>query len=195
MPEEGRFAFLYDIIFGYLLDGIEKNIVEIASKYRCDKIADMGCGTGKQIYLLKKGGYAAIGIDKSILMIRAAKRKNINCILGDIASTPFPSHYFDCLIYSFVLHPNTREVIEKILEEGKRVIKEDGIFIITDYGIPKRRRAAIAIKMIERFATKEHYLNYEEFMKRGAIEWIIQKLGKAKERKSFYNGGVETVVI
>lgn len=196
MPEEGKFAGLYDLFFGILLRKIQKNILDIVFRYKCFKIVDFGCGTGMQLSLLNKNGFDAIGIDISPLMIKAAKRKNINCILGDISNTPFPSSYFDCLNISFVLHPNNFENRNKILEEMKRIIKKDGLLILTDYCIPRKKFASFIIKIIEGFATKEHTSNYYDYMKRGAINGIIKKLNlKVEEMHEFYNGAVKTIVL
>ncbi len=195
MPEEGRFAPLYDILFGRLLAGVQQKIAQIVMKNGCNRIADMGCGTGMQLALLKDK-VDAIGIDKSPFMLKAAKKKGVECIMGDISSTPFPSSYFDCLIYSFVLHPNNRAKIKEIMEEGKRILKENGCFIIADYGIAKKKRAAIVIRLIERMATKEHYRNYTDYMKRGAINGIIEEARMSiDERQSFYNNGVEVICL
>jgi len=194
MPEEGRFALLYDIIFGRLLAGVQQKISGMVMKNGCKRIADMGCGTGAQLALLKR--LDAIGIDRSPLMLKAAKKKGVECIMGDISSTPFPSSYFDCLIYSFVLHPNTEAKIKEIIEEGKRILKENGCFVIADYGIAKKKRIVIAIRLIERMATKEHYKNYMDYMKRGAINGVIEETRMSiDERHSFYNNGIEVICL
>ncbi len=188
---EGRFAVLYDIMFGSILRRIERKIVDIAFKYKCEKIADMGCGTGLQLSLLSRNGFDAIGIDISPAMVKYAKRKGLQCMVGDISSTPFPSHHFDCLIYSFVFHLNKQEKIKEILYEGKRILKKGGALIVTDYG-----RKGIVTKMIERLAPEEHYLNYLDYIKRGAISSII-KISEMKltESHGFYNGAVKTITL
>jgi len=195
MPQEGRFAGLYDLLFSnLLLKKIQENVVKIAMMHDCNRFIDIGCGTGMQLALLKNNGIDAIGIDVSPLMIKSAKKKNVDCILGNAIRTAFPSGYFDCLNISFVLHPNKQEDREKIIEEMKRIAKKNGIFIITDYGVPKRKFASVVINSIERMATKEHNINYRDFIKRGALEGLIKEKMRIIESCKFFNGAVETIV-
>lgn len=188
---EGKFAMLYDLMFGLILRRMERKIVDIAFRHKCEKIVDMGCGTGLQLSLLNKNGFDTIGIDISPAMARYAKRKGLQCIIGDISSAPFPSHNFDCLIYSFVFHLNEEEKIKEILHEGKRILKRGGKIIITDYG-----RKGVITKMIERLAPEEHYSNYLDYIKKGAIDNMVQ-ISKMKlmERHRFYKGAVQTIVL
>ena len=67
---EGKFAMLYDLMFALILRRMEKKIVDIAFRHKCEKIVDMGCGTGLQLSLLNKNGFDAIGIDISPAMVR-----------------------------------------------------------------------------------------------------------------------------
>lgn len=42
MPEEGRFAPLYDILFGRLLAGVQQKIAQIVMKNGCNRIVIWG---------------------------------------------------------------------------------------------------------------------------------------------------------
>ena len=50
--------------------------------------------------------------------------------------------------------------------------------------------------MIERLAPEEHYSNYLDYIKKGAIDKIVQ-ISKMKlmERHRFYKGAVQTIVL
>ena len=75
-------------------------------------------------------------------------------------------------------------------------MKENGCFVIADYGIAKKKRIVIAIRLIERMATKEHYKNYMDYMKRGAINGVIEETRMSiDERHSFYNNGIEVICL
>jgi len=62
---------------------------------------------------------------------RKVSSAGIKYLVSDILS--LDTEIFDCAILSFVLHGNTMEEQEKILEKAKEMTK-NGIVIIADYG-------------------------------------------------------------
>lgn len=197
---EGRFAGLYDLSFGIFLKKIQHDIAKIANRYKCKKIVDLGCGTGSQCNLFDSN-FKVIGMDISPQMLAVAKRKNnsITCICGDIINTCFPNKLFDCSILSFVLHMNNPDDQQKILHEAMRITKDDGIMVITDYGVPYSTKGKIAdllVKIIENLAVEEHRKNYYEYVERGSLDAIIKNQNFfILEKRQFYFGTVETIVI
>ncbi len=96
------------------------------------KILDAGCGTGKNIEVLKANNYDIYGIDISDDVINFCRKRGIvdNIQLGSIANIPYNSNYFDVL-YSFdVLHNLDEDLRGKAVREFFRVVKPDGIIII-----------------------------------------------------------------
>ena len=84
----------YSNIYDQLFNSDIKNEYEIYSlkQYAFDKfnkdsinILDLGCGTGNHIKLLTKYKYNCVGIDRSIKMLRIARKNNpsVNLIKGD----------------------------------------------------------------------------------------------------------------
>ncbi len=202
IKSEGKFAFLYDIFFDKFLKPMQNKVLEIILNNNCKKIIDIGCGTGSQCKLLSKNGLEVVGIDASKKMIEIAKKKIIDkseFIIGDITKNIFLNETFDCAIISFVLHPNNQKTIKKILNESKNIVSKNGIIIITDYDFGNGfigKIASIFIRFIEIFANKSHRLNYFSFLKRGALERILN-LEKCKVIESFlfYNGSIKICVI
>jgi len=63
---------------------------------------------------------------------------SIEYYVEDSSNTHFPDRSFDCVILCFALHENDAKERENIIKEVKRVLKEDGKFIITDFAYPRR---------------------------------------------------------
>ncbi|MFY4776876.1 class I SAM-dependent methyltransferase [Metabacillus sp. RGM 3146] len=97
------------------------------------KILDAGCGTGQTLYYLEQLGADATGMDIDPRMIKKAKKRMLNTsvslITGDIESLPFQGQSFEyVLCESVAAFTNT----EKSLSELKRVLKPNGILLLTE---------------------------------------------------------------
>ncbi len=103
-------------------------------KYVKDKsIIDIGCGARMGPYILSEAASNVVGIDNSEEAIQFCKRKwprrNISYLTADATKIPFEDNKFDIAV-SF-------EVIEHIedyvtyLKEVKRILRPDGIFILS----------------------------------------------------------------
>lgn len=199
---EGKFAFFYDFFLDGLLKPIRLKQLEIASKYHCEKIIDLGCGTGSQCRILSKYGFDVVGIDNSEKMLKVAKKKNIfntTFILGDITETIFPDGTFDCALFTLVLHLNNQSMIKETVEEARRVTKKTGIIIIADYDFGKHytgKFAANFIRVIESFTNSSHRINYFEFMRRGALQALLsEEKYHVLESFSFYDNALNVCVV
>lgn len=85
-----------------------------------------------------------IAIDRSEEMISIARRKiadanckNIKMYSGDALSMDFENETFDFALISLVLHENSKEFNEKLLEEAARVLKKDGKLIVVEWEEPQ----------------------------------------------------------
>jgi ubiquinone/menaquinone biosynthesis C-methylase UbiE len=87
-------------------------------------ILDLGCGTG----FITKGLGNAVGIDSSIEMLKLAPKK-IRVICADISDLPFKDESFDCVFSLTVLQDVDN--LESAINEIKRVLKQDGQFILS----------------------------------------------------------------
>ena len=94
-----------------------------------DRVLEIGCGSGNILrFINSKNIY---GLDISPKMIDFCK-KTIpygNFTQGDAENLPYENDFFDKVIISEVLYylPD----LEKALEEAKRVLKKDGLLLIT----------------------------------------------------------------
>lgn len=101
-----------------------------------EKLLDIGCGTGWLIANLAKEHNAQFdGIDISENMLEQAKSKNISNAtfeLGQSDSLPYADETFDIVtcVQSFHHYPDP----EKAMREVFRVLKKDGLYILSDTG-------------------------------------------------------------
>lgn len=100
----------------------DKNVLDVAS----------GSGYGTR-YLLDKGAAKVVGIDNSREAIKYSREKyqtsGIEFILADAAKLPFKDNIFDIVVsFETIEHLDDQE---KFLREIKRVIKKNGLLIIS----------------------------------------------------------------
>jgi methionine biosynthesis protein MetW len=116
----------------YLANRFSK-VLEIFSKYRFDRILDVGCGDGNFSIRLKKecGADEVFGIELSKKGVELANEKGVRAIQMDIDSSnfPFEDNYFDAVFAGEVIEHLYNP--DHLLEEIHRVLKSDGFCVIT----------------------------------------------------------------
>lgn len=120
------------------------------------KILEAGCGLGKWLIYLHQHDYDVIGMDtsKDALSLINNFDKSIPLILGNVEHTDFPNESFEA-ITSFGVVEHNESGPEESLRESYRLLKKDGILLIT---VP-----------------------YQNFIRRivfGPLFWIIGKILK-----------------
>lgn len=92
------------------------------------KMLDIGCGTGKNVESFNSQG-ECWGVDYSRRALQfCRKRKLKNVVQGSAEKLPFPSHSFEVVSLLDVLEHVDEE---KTLQEAYRVLKNNGLMIIT----------------------------------------------------------------
>src|SRR5205823_4294935 len=90
---------------------------------------DVACGTGNYAVELDRGGVALVGVDRSSLMLDAARRKSslIRWCQADVAALPFSAGTFAGAVSTLALHHfadlegAVREV-RRVLAVGARLV-------------------------------------------------------------------------
>jgi len=113
------------------LDSLEDNKI----------ILDAGCGNGKNIkYIIENLKMKEIyGIDYSHEFIKLCSEKFINSNIifkeMNITNLHFPDNYFDYIISIAVIHHLNPENRIKMIKELVRVVKNNGLILISAWGI------------------------------------------------------------
>lgn len=99
-----------------------------------DKVLDLGCGNGRYYGVVKYNNADYIGIDNSEKLLEEARKKypEARFQLADALSIPFADKSFD-KVYSMAVfhHIPSKKIRLEFLKEAKRVLKDDGIFVLT----------------------------------------------------------------
>ena len=101
----------------------------IPDKLRNGKILDIGCGTNP-VFLSKTLFKEKYGLDK----VRSINNRDIHLIHHDfeeIQSLPFRDNYFDVITLLAVIEHVHPQHVPSVLHETRRVLKPQGIIILT----------------------------------------------------------------
>lgn len=113
---------------------LEKVIKKYSPSSRKLKILDVGCGTGGNINFLSQFG-KVYGIDSSPLAINYCKKHGYkNTKLSDAVKLPFKEKQFDLIFLLDVLEHIKDH--KKAIKEAKRVLKDDGLIVVTAPALP-----------------------------------------------------------
>lgn len=99
------------------------------------KLLEVGCGTGANIWYLAREGFDVSGADGSAqalsILQQRLKAENLMCSThcGDITQLPYADQTFDGIIDCECIYCNTKEHSGRILDEIRRVLKPEGLFL------------------------------------------------------------------
>lgn len=96
--------------------------------YAGDKVLDIGCGNGYQLYSLRQRGCNVFGIEVNQNSVSRCHKLGLDVFHGSLAEANFPDSFFDTIIFSQVLEhlPSPK----KTLKEAYRILKPEGkVFI------------------------------------------------------------------
>lgn len=103
-----------------------------------ERVLDLGCGNGRMWEVLKEKNVDYIGIDSSERLIEIAKKRypKNRFQKANALNLPFPPNYFD-KIYSIAVfhHIPSKEFRLQFLREAKRVLKPEGLLILTVWNL------------------------------------------------------------
>lgn len=192
------FSNIYDALFFLFLHSIRKRVALEISLYNPHNIIDMCCGTGNQIkYLKNLPNVNIVGIDISDNMLAVARKKNRGnrCQKQDASNTNFANESFDVAILNFIFHETKPEIAQKISCEAKRIVKNSGRIIITDYVFDKNTFpiAKMVSQLIERLIGGQHFRNFNNYYKNNLLENYTSNLMLLAEHK-FALGAVRTKI-
>jgi ubiquinone/menaquinone biosynthesis C-methylase UbiE len=140
-----------------------------------EKVLDWGCGNGRFYEIFAKMGVDYFGVDVSEKLIKIAKKQYSRAKFQVISSfnLPFPDNFFDKILSIAVFHHiPSQEFRLKFLKEARRVLKTDGILILTVWNLNPLRMVLIG--------EWKRFLSFLRFS-------ILKILGKSKlDFRDFY---------
>ena len=137
---------LLDIVYFRKKNG-DPRLVVLRQINHKDRVLDICTGTASTTITIAKAGKhtSVIGIDRSEAMLRVAKRKvveqkikNLKLCKMDATQLKFQDKTFDKVLISLVLHEVEQETADKIILEARRVLKDNGRLIVTEWDKPRR---------------------------------------------------------
>lgn len=101
------------------------------------KVLDIGCGDGRNINTVSERTKFITGIDNDKTAVQGALKNfsdvpTINIICAEAARLPFTEESFDIVTFLMIL-PNLDKQKIKSLSEASRVLKPDGIIILSTF--------------------------------------------------------------
>jgi ubiquinone/menaquinone biosynthesis C-methylase UbiE len=116
--------------YGIRAEGIAKIVNEIAELIKGRLVLDIGCGPGIAGKLFPRNS-STVGLDFSISMLRSAKNRIRQLVLGDSLNLPFGSETFQVATCFFVASDYSQK--EGIFSEAFRVLQDKGLLLFADY--------------------------------------------------------------
>ncbi len=119
----------------------DENLVRLLKKHPGQSALDLGCGSGRHIPLLRDCGYEAVhATDVSETALELCRKRFRYAVFHPLESRmlkrnrfeiPLPEESMDTVIAWGVLHYNPNEMIDSMLKEVVRILKQGGRFLGT----------------------------------------------------------------
>ena len=196
------FFLNYSTLIDPLLRGIRLYVVKFSGMKAGDRVLDVCCGTGDQVFYYAEAGMVASGIDLDPNMIKLARKdkrkqalRNVSFQIADARNLPFKDNSFDYASISLALHEKDRNVRDRVISEMKRVVKKGGALIFIDFQVPLPKNLfACFIRSIEFVAGREHHRYFKDYLEQGGLDEILKKNRLTAEKRDFLNNGLITIV-
>ena len=163
--------------------------INILSKYLINKmnILEVGCSNGHKLnYLREKNSEKIVnlyGIDPSEKSINHGKEafNNIELKVGTADRLDYIDNFFDMIIVGFCMYLVDRNLLYKSIAEIDRVLKPNGIIVITDFDPP--------YPICQKYHHNEHILsyknNYYNFFTAGNHYSVIEKIQYTHKKNTY----------
>lgn len=157
---------------------------------------DLGCGIGQYSKKIIEYGFEVISTDISDIALNEVKKFNPNIIKVDMRENlPFKDCEFDLVFANLSIHYFDDSTTKKLINEIKRVLKDDGLFI----GSVNGTEGINAIKDTAVVLENHFYLNKNKYIRlfdkedllKYLREFNIEKIEKREtvrfeHKKSYY---------
>lgn len=187
----------YDKIFESMNSGLRLLGLRMFMPKSEMAILDIGCGTGVHLDLYRRYHCKLYGIDASPSMLDMAKRRlgnEADLRLGDASEMPYGDSSFDLVTAMLVLHEMNHPTRIAVMNEMKRVLKDDGRILLIDFHPGPIQPfqgwlTKIIILLSELAAGRVHFKNYRHFMSIKGMPTLIDVSSLKIEKERIVSGG------
>jgi demethylmenaquinone methyltransferase/2-methoxy-6-polyprenyl-1,4-benzoquinol methylase len=185
-----------------LLKDVRTSIPEFSGMKKGDKVLDIACGTGDQVFYYRKKGILAVGIDLNPKMVETAEKrkqkeeaKDVYFLSANATNLPFENDFFDFASISLAMHEITRKMRDEIVSEMERVVKKDGHLIFIDFSVPLPKKfRSFLIRSVEFLAGSRNFHNFSDYYEQGGLPMILKKNEQEEEKAEYLGQGLITVI-
>ena len=175
--------FNYSTIIDPILKDIRICVAGLSGVKAGDRVLDVCCGTGDQVFHYTQMGAIATGVDQDPNMIELAEKnrkrrgfKHSTFRVASAAELPFPDGYFDCASISLGLHEMKRDERNRAVSEMKRVVKKEGVLMFIDFQVPLPRNSiAYLIRTVEFIAGGDNHKCFTDYLAQGGLKQILKE--------------------
>lgn len=193
---------LYSAFIDPLLRDIRIFTPRFSGMKKGDRILDICCGTGDQVFYYERIGAIVAGIDLNPKMIGMAQKwqrkygsENSYFQAAEATDLPFEDPVFDFTSISLALHEIERDKRNRVISEMKRVTKKDGFLIFIDFQVPlPKKLTSYLIKAVEYFAGKENHQNFKDYLLQGGLSGLLEKNKLKIEKRGYLKDGLITII-
>ena len=147
----------YETVIDPILKDLRELVPETVGMKAGTSALDVCCGTGAQTLIYARHGINSQGLDNSPDMIATANKNrnkhrlnNASFTLGDARELPYQDNHFDYVSVSFAIHDKEYPLRDEIIDEMKRVAKENGALVFIDFNNPLPKSLyGFAVKFVE----------------------------------------------
>ena len=194
--------FNYSTIIDPILKDVRICVAEISDMKAGDRVLDVCCGTGDQVFHYTQKGAIAIGVDQKSNMIELAERnrkrrgfKHSTFRVASATELPLPDGYFDCASISLGLHEMERDERNRAVSEMKRVVKKEGVLMFIDFQVrlPKNSIAYL-IRAVEFLAGRDNYRCFRDYLAQGGLNGILKENQLTPQKEALLLSGNMQVI-
>jgi len=196
------FLLNYATIVDPLLQDVRLYTIAFSGMKAGDRVLDVCCGTGDQVFYYARAGIIAAGIDLDPHMLELARRDKRNRVfqdasfqIADAQDLPFDDGLFDYASISFALHEKEQEVRDRAISEMKRVVKEGGALIFIDFSVPlPENMLSYFVKIVEFMAGRTHHRCFRDYLAQGGLDIILRNNQLFEEKRTYLKNGLISMV-
>jgi len=196
-------AKVYDRLFENMNKGLRMAGLRMFRPSKGMNILDVGCGTGTHLELYQRYGCNLYGIDLSPSMLEVAQVRlgeTARVELGDATNMPYEDNKFDLIISMLSLHEMIQKTRSSVIEEMKRVLKDDGRILLVDFHPGPYQPlqgwiSKVIIFFSELAAGREHFRNYRQFIAAKGLSTLMADNSLEVEKQRILAGGTFEIIL